>query len=174
MSDDMTGHMTLERFCAIIDAYGTAFMRWPEEEREDAFAFMQQSAEAQSYLTDAEHLDVLLGADDGRAASDALKEKILSQAADVLMTAPLPAAEPARQAGWMGTLANVFGDIDLLEWSWKRMAAPLCVMIVAGCLGLATGLYTNEAANNYAFDDEDIFLIALQSPDYGFDVVETF
>ena len=52
--------MKLERFAAIIAAYGGAQARWPESERDAAAALLAASPEARAALAEAQRLDRLL------------------------------------------------------------------------------------------------------------------
>lgn len=52
--------MKLERFAAIIAAYGGAKARWPESERDAAAALLAASPDARAALAEAQRLDRLL------------------------------------------------------------------------------------------------------------------
>jgi len=52
--------MTLDRFAALVDAYGASPARWPEGERAAAVELMQASAEARRLAEEADRLDRLL------------------------------------------------------------------------------------------------------------------
>jgi len=52
--------MTLDRLCELIDAYGAAWERWPDQERDLALVFITTSAEAQGLIEEAQLLDSAL------------------------------------------------------------------------------------------------------------------
>jgi hypothetical protein len=52
--------MTIARLRTILDAYGAAASRWPEEEREAALALIAQSPEARAAVAGAAALDATL------------------------------------------------------------------------------------------------------------------
>ena len=52
--------MTLDRLCELIDAYGAAWERWPDQERDLALVFITTSAEAQGLIEEAQLLDAAL------------------------------------------------------------------------------------------------------------------
>ena len=70
--------MTLDRFKAILEAYGGDERRWPAAEREAARAFAASSTEAQRHLAEARALDHLLDRAASSASSRALEDRILA------------------------------------------------------------------------------------------------
>ena len=70
--------MSLDRFAALVDAYGASPARWPEAERAAAAALMKASAEARRMATDADALDRMLDATETAPATRALQDRILA------------------------------------------------------------------------------------------------
>ena len=74
--------MNLDRFAALVDAYGASPARWPEGERAAAVALMKVSAEARRLAEEADHLDRLLDAPETAPATRALQERLLAAMVD--------------------------------------------------------------------------------------------
>ena len=74
----MDREITLERFAAIVDAYGASPMRWPVAERSAAEALLAVSAEARALLADARMLDGMLASAPVEAPSSALVERLMA------------------------------------------------------------------------------------------------
>jgi anti-sigma factor RsiW len=72
--------MSLERFQAIVAAYGAEPDAWPEAERVQARRFCERHPEAARVLAEAREIDTFLAQAPPAIASDALKAKILASA----------------------------------------------------------------------------------------------
>ena len=72
--------MTLERFTAIVEAYGARPERWPEAERAAALGLLERSPEAVAVRTAAARLDGFLDRVPAAAPSDALVARVLAGA----------------------------------------------------------------------------------------------
>jgi hypothetical protein len=72
--------MTLDRFAALLDAYGADPARWPDAERAGAQALLDRSAEACARRDAAAALDALLDRAAAAQPSSALAARILAQA----------------------------------------------------------------------------------------------
>jgi hypothetical protein len=131
--------MTLDRFSAIVDAYGGSPARWPQQEREAAVAFMKSSAEAQRLAQEAEGLDGLLDTTQTAPATRELQARILST---------LPNAKGSRWA--VGA-----GDFFAAR-KWIPAAAVACSLV----LGAATGM---QLPRFIGLDDESLALQAASS-----------
>jgi ferric-dicitrate binding protein FerR (iron transport regulator) len=70
--------MSLERFSAIVDAYGADPARWPARERAAAQAFAANAPQAQALLADAEALDRALGASVAPGPDEAALQRALA------------------------------------------------------------------------------------------------
>src|SRR5689334_14991504 len=113
----MSVPMDLNRFTAIVEAYGGSPSRWPEAERDAATAFMRASPEAQRLAQEAEALDSLLDMPETSPVTRDLQDRILST---------LPAATSERAT----PLPRLF------SWSkWIPAAAVACSL----ALGVVTG-----------------------------------
>lgn len=129
--------MNLERFTAIVDAYGGSPSRWPDAERAAAIAFMKTSADAQRLAEEAESLDSLLDAPETAPATRELQDRIL---------AAMPRAAALRRA-------------SSSRWDWSRWipaAAVMCSLV----LGVATG---TQLPRLVGLDDEALALDAVAS-----------
>jgi hypothetical protein len=72
--------MTLERFSAMVEAYGARPERWPEAERAAALGLLERSPEAAAVRAAAARLDGLLDHVPTAAPSDALVARVLAGA----------------------------------------------------------------------------------------------
>jgi hypothetical protein len=70
--------MNLDRFAALVDAYGGSPARWPEAERAAAEALLATSAEARRMAQEADTLDRLLDQTETAPATRALQDRILA------------------------------------------------------------------------------------------------
>ncbi|MBA4287019.1 MAG: hypothetical protein C0434_15975 [Xanthomonadaceae bacterium] len=70
--------MNLQRFAALIDAYGAEPRRWPQAERAEALAFANGDARAAALLRDAAALDALLDADVSAPATATARRALLA------------------------------------------------------------------------------------------------
>jgi anti-sigma factor RsiW len=86
----MSNKMTLERFAAIIDAYGTSPARWPADERAAAEALLAEDPAAQALAAEAAKLDLMLAAARVEAPSAALVERLMAARPRAVAVAPAP------------------------------------------------------------------------------------
>lgn len=84
--------MSIERLRRIIDVYGAASRRWPEDERAAARALILRSKDAEAILRAAEPVDHMLAGLAPPPPSDVL-------AARVMGLAPVPPSRPGRLSG---------------------------------------------------------------------------
>ena len=110
----MTEPMTLERFEQLANAYGSVVARWPQPERAAAIRLASQPA-AIAILAQAATLDDVLDAWVIEATPDALRERILAEAPN---------------------LVKSFAGRARLWWSGVGIAAALAGA-VAGTAGVA-------------------------------------
>ncbi len=74
--------MNIERVKTIIEAYGGDPLRWPQDERDEALAMLEQSDALESLLEDARRLDAVLDEiTPPDAPTQALRKRILRAAA---------------------------------------------------------------------------------------------
>lgn len=73
--------MDLDRFAALVDAYGGAPARWPESEREAAMELLKTSPEARRLAEEADALDRLLDTPETAPATRVLQDRILASLA---------------------------------------------------------------------------------------------
>ena len=108
--------MTLDRFAALLDAYGADPARWPDAERAGAHALLDRSAEARARRDAAAALDALR--DRAAAApSSALAARILAQAP------PAPRAKVVRLRARVAAAVGLAAAASLAIWLTQRPAA---------------------------------------------------
>jgi len=138
--------MSLDRFAALVDAYGASPARWPVAECAAALALMKTSAEARRLAEDADSLDRQLDASETAPVTRELQDRLLAA------VARRGAGKPVR---------------------WIRLAAPrrLPAGALAGSLllGLAAGTQLPHLAG---LDDDALMQTAVSSvvtasPDEG-------
>jgi hypothetical protein len=141
--------MTLGRFRALADSYGADLQRWPEDEREAAWALLRNSPEAHALLGDASALDKAFAAASAREQAmlwepdgpDAALARLRSGVAARLTASAVP-----RRRWWPGWRPA----------AWETWVARVGVVSVAasGALAIAAGLLigtiydTRPAPNN--------------------------
>ena len=125
--------MTLERFKAILEAYGGDDKRWPAAERDAARTFAASSSEAQRLLADARMLDRLLDGAASSPTSRALEDRIL---------ASFPKGEAAGRS------------------NWSRQWIPAGAIAASLMLGLATGAALPGLAGLQTLEHSDPALLA--------------
>jgi anti-sigma factor RsiW len=107
--------MTRDRFDHLADAYGGDLQRWPDAERSEARALIEQDEAARAHLAAAGSLDLLLDAAPRPVASAALRERVIASAAGVRLRS-------RRRYGF-----------DPLAWvSGAGWAAAACAGVVLG------------------------------------------
>ena len=124
--------MTLERFKAILEAYGGEERRWPTAERESALAFADGSAEAKRLLAEARALDRLLDEAETSSADRALEDRIMAS----------------------------FGKSEGGGRSWSRQWIPAGAIAASLVLGLATGAALPGIAGIHVQEQRDPALLA--------------
>lgn len=124
----MDKEITLERFAAIVDAYGASPERWPAPERSAADALLAASAPARALLAEARMLDGLLAAAPLEAPSDALVERLMA-ARPRALAALAPAAKPR----------GLFRELVDAIWPYGSPALPTGALAASIVLGVALG-----------------------------------
>ncbi len=116
--------MTMNRFRALVEAYGASAAHWPAEERAAAQAFLAKHPEARALVDGEAWLDTLLDAVPAALPSAALKEKLVPHR--------LP-----RRAGdaW---LSRLFASL----WPDASSAWPAGVLAASTALGILIGVAT--------------------------------
>lgn len=107
--------MTLDRFTAILDAYGAEPRRWPAEERDRASAFAHADPRGRALLAEARRLDATLDLDPAPTVRPELRARVLA-------AAPTPS--------------------QALSWAvagWARLWAPRAGLVAAGLAGVMFG-----------------------------------
>lgn len=137
--------MNLDRFVALVDAYGADARRWPPPDRAAAVAFAADNAAAAAVLHEAAVLDALLDADVAAPASTSARLAVMA-------ALPAPPQDIARR--WRELLALLGG--------WRIAAPAMAMSLVAGInLGAATGLTTLGGGTTVS-DDVGIEILSRQ------------
>ena len=131
----MDERMTLDRFVAIVDAYGASPQRWPEAERDAAIAFMKATPEARRLAEEAEALDGLLDMPETAPVTRDLQDRIL---------ATMPAVKLRNGA------AVAAGSL----FNWSRWI-PTAAVAFSLVLGILTG---TQVPRLVGLDDETLAL----------------
>ncbi|MBI1209888.1 MAG: hypothetical protein GC190_00355 [Alphaproteobacteria bacterium] len=126
--------MNLDRFAAIVDAWGGSPDRWPEAERAAAVAFMNNTPEAQRLAAEAKALDRALDAAETAPATRELEDRIL-------------ASMPVARFGRVGQ-----GVLGVFNWSRLIPAAAFACSLA---LGVAAG---TQIPGLVGLDDESLAL----------------
>jgi hypothetical protein len=132
----MNREISLERFAAIVDAYGASPMRWPADERGAAEALLAFSADARALLDEARMLDGVLAAAPVEAPSDALVARLM--AARPRPAAPVPAGKPR----------SIFRELISAIWPYGSPAIPAGALAASIMLGIALGSVSEIAVLN--------------------------
>ncbi len=111
--------MNLERFTAIVDAYGADAARWPENERAGARALLAADPRARAILSQAVELDQLLDLAPSHLPSAALTGRIL-------------ASLPPPRLGWRALLADILPGRNV----WQ----PTAGLAFALVMGIGVGV----------------------------------
>jgi hypothetical protein len=133
MSDQGQGgqRMPIDRFAAILDAYGAEAWRWPAAERAAAESLLAASAEARALRAQAAQLDHLLTVSVAPGPSAALRAAIL-QAAPRGDRAQSSGAVETLRGLWQALLGTLTGELG----GWRPAGAVLGVALL---LGVAAG-----------------------------------
>jgi len=123
--------MPIDRFAAILDAYGAEPPRWPTAERAAAQSLLAVSPEAQALHASAARLDRLLTASVAPAPSAAVRAAILQAAPRGIQAPPSGAVETLRGL-WQALLGTLTGELG----GWRPAGAALGVALL---LGVAAG-----------------------------------
>lgn len=149
-NDDRT---TLARLQVLLDAYGGAPARWPDDERDAALALLERSAEARALRDEAARLDAVLDLLPAAEPSPELEERIVAAA----RRAGPPAAQPDRVASLDD--ARVRREGRTRRRSWMLAAVPL-----AAAAALALWLGAEQAGDPSAGTGEVVVATADDAP----------
>lgn len=170
--------MELERFRQIVEAFGAISDRWPDDKRDAALALLARSKDAVLHLEQAQMLDRAMDQASAEAPSDALVERILESATIQL---PPPNIVPGDKAAMGGLLrrwknvtsrwVNAIGsDVDGIDWTMGSLARPAAALGCVALLGLVLGVSAPATLTlSNMFDEEQIVLMALTSPQVDFE-----
>jgi hypothetical protein len=147
--------MPINRFAAILDAYGAEARRWPAAERSAAEALLAASAEARALQARAAQLDRMLATSASPAPSAALKAAILQAAPRAARTQPAGAGESLRGL-WQALLGTLTGELG----GWRPAGAVLGVALL---LGVAAGgaVETQSDTQSTAATEQSVDIVQL-------------
>lgn len=117
----MKSVLSMDRYKALLAAYGARLELWPEAEREAARAFLASSAEARRLAADEAGLDALFTAIETAAPSPRLARRL----------AELPVSNPQPQR----------------LWPFRRVWLPAIAWAAAAAVGVVIGSLTPEPEN---------------------------
>jgi hypothetical protein len=139
--------MNIERFKALVEAYGANPVRWPEAERDAAIAFATITPDAQRALDEAAALDRLLDAAGTVPATRALEERVLAT------------------YGKRGSFAHCIRIAGESPTQWVPGAAIACSLLLGllvgaalpGIAGVGEGSQVDPALIALAGDESDFW-----------------
>ncbi len=139
--------MPLDRFASLLDAYGAAPGRWPEEDRVAATALLADSEDARTLCRKAAALDEALDLVEAPAPSPELARRVEELVYDRPATA-------ARRPITKPSLAHRLR-------SWRAAWRP-AVLAASGALGLAVGIAAAQPpqTTGTAFDTVELSALA--------------
>ncbi len=120
--DSQSSSLSLERFATLVEAYGAAPDRWPDDEREAAQQLVASSAQARELLDREAALDHLLQFAPEVSPSAQLRQKVLADA-------------PASDRGW----TSRFDEWTRSLWPFGPRWQPATALVAAAALGILTG-----------------------------------
>jgi hypothetical protein len=139
--------MTMERFRAIVEAYGASPAHWPADERAAAQAFLAVHAEARARMDEEALLDRLLDAVPATRPSVALKERLM------------PRQLPRDSGAWLSRLIAALWPEASSPWPAGVLAASIALGILIGIATPAIDLTSQELnageVMSYAFSTLD-------------------
>lgn len=148
----MNGRLELERFRALVEAYGGRFELWPEDERELGRALLLESAEARALVRAEADLDARLAAELAPEPSPELWRRLNE----------IPARVPQRRPFWrlrgFWIPAVGWALAAAIGFGWGLEAAPLD----ASLLGADSEAVTSDttAGDSPALDTDDLGALA--------------
>ncbi len=139
--------MGLKRFRALLDAYGAAPERWPEEDRAAAQALLADSEDARTLRREAASFDGALDLVEAPAPSPELSRRVEELVYDRPATA---AQRPATKPSLAHRLRT-----------WRAAWRPV-VLAASGALGLAVGIAAAQPpqTTSTAFDTVELSALA--------------
>ena len=159
-----TTGMSLERFAALVEAYGGDLDRWPEAERFAAISFAGRSEEARTLLSDAHGLDFLLSRLDAPPVpSAALRERVAELGPEAGRTLP-PDSEMSGSIDRIGVSASSMAGTGLFS-AMRSNALMLSVVLNVVLASAVGGLWivprsapgpVSEVAYGYADFEETL------------------
>lgn len=128
---NLRSRVDLERFAAIVDAYGAESSAWPSDEREAAIELLASSEEAVRLRDEAAALDAFLDVVPVVEPSATLRSRILEQA-------PRPALS------W----AERWSRIAEAVWPFGPRWQPAMALAAAVVLGVGVGVIVPQASTS--------------------------
>jgi|SRR5579871_1910554 len=126
MPQDSPMPMTQARFAAIVQAFGGNPDRWPLAEREAAGHWLAANPQGQALLSQAIHLDRVLGAGELPAVPAALERRLMDD------------FDRAQQRWSLGKLASAVAEAI---WPGAPLWQPACALALAFAAGLCVAVF---------------------------------
>jgi len=145
--------LTMERFTAILKAYGSEPSRWPEEERDAAMQFISENPHSTSLQATAAELDQLLDSVEISAPSNRLYGSILSLVAKTSQTEVID-----RLLDWLFPTSS-----QSLLWLWRPVIAVTLPLAVGFILG--AGTVTSASVDEWDTWEEEIYVSGIVAVD---------
>jgi|TARA_Y100000310_G_C20647466_1_gene797442 hypothetical protein len=150
----------MQRFTAILEAYGNEPSRWPDGEREEMLQFIAANPQTETPLTAATELDRLLDSSEIDAPSKALHGAILASL-----------AKPAQGELIDALLAWLFpASSRHLAWLWRPAVAVTLPVAVGFLLGAGSVGYAGS--DDWESWEEEIYITGIVTVDVATPSVE--
>lgn len=147
--------LSMQRFEQLVEAYGSDTQRWPADEREAALQLLHRSPEAVILLQQSAWLDSALDQYD-TPAFEQLDSRILQQSL------------PARRSGLLERCLGWLVPPSVSLANLWRPTALACLPLMMGLfMGLQTQLFSDPAAEMFAFETEETELLLISFADYA-------
>lgn len=139
--------ITAERFQTLIEAYGTAPARWPEDEREAALGFLRENPSAQEIINEFKVLDDLL-------ALNAIPSLALIEQRVLAKT------KTRVRESWLDAVLNWLlpRSERVMAWIW-RPALVACFPLICGIY--LSNFYTFGIDHGSNTTEEELFMLSL-------------
>lgn len=151
----MKQDLDMQRFAAIVDAYGGEPSRWPEEERSAALQFIADNPAAEALKSAAAELDQMLDAVEIGPPGKRLHESVLAA-----LSSKTPVDLIDRLLDWLFPASGRH-----LAWLWRPAIAVTLPLTVGFILG--AGSVTSASIDEWEIWEEEIYISGIVTIDSG-------
>ena len=148
MSDRQTQGKRRDRALAVLETYGADIARWPDADRRDLAALIEQDPVLSERMREERALDTLLASAPVEPASYALQSRILDQ---------LQGRQVADEAL---SSVNFWRQLMSVLWPYGSAVVPAGALAVSVVLGGAFGVLTTTAVNGWT-DEQSYEVMAM-------------